>query len=70
MNESEYSSIKIVKKVVNMDLEQIHSEVGEWGFIYLSFLKHIVTLLIGFFFLSLAILIVYICEYMAKSGWD
>ena len=47
MNEAEYSSYDIAKKVMSMSLEEMYSEVGEWAFVYLNIHKFMaVSLLI------------------------
>lgn len=47
MHEAEHSSYDIAKKVFNMSLEEIYSDVGEWAFVYLNIHKFMaVSLLI------------------------
>lgn len=61
MHEGEHSSKDLIREVLNMNLDTIHAEVGEWGFVYLAFLKYSIFLFIILFALGLILIIVYLC---------
>ncbi|OMJ69543.1 hypothetical protein SteCoe_32700 [Stentor coeruleus] len=60
MHEAEHSTEYIAKKVKNMSLQDIHAAIGEWSFLYLSFHKYIIFLLLIFVVLGSLLTLVYI----------
>lgn len=69
MHEAEHSTQEIAKKVKNMSLEDIHAAIGEWSFIYLSFHKYSIFLLLVFVVLGCLLTLVYI-DGNAKNNDD
>ena len=58
MHEGEYGFLKLAKKINDMSLDEVHSAIGEWGFIYLTLHKYIAYTFAILCFLGCGILLV------------
>lgn len=59
MNEAEHSAYEIGKKVLNMELEEIYTEMGEWAYVYLSLHRFILFSMIALAVPGTGLLIIY-----------